>query len=224
MIIYLSSKHVKIEDLYIELNNLIDTLTDNINNKKQKHYMNNNNYNILLNKYNKYNEISNKIIVLEKEQIIYNNIINLTGIKGIPRKIINIKLSYVEDEINNIIYPFLNKKIIISKDINDINVYFDDIKNKTNFGGGCESFLLSIAFKITLSKFFNIPQCGLLIIDEGVSVFDNDNVEKFYIISDFIKKYYNHIILITHINSFNDYISQFMKINKNKDKTSHILF
>jgi hypothetical protein len=81
---------------YIELNNLIDILTLDINNKKQKHYMNNNNYNILLDRYNKYNEICNKIIVLEKEQIIYNNIINLTGIKGIPRKIINIKLSYVE--------------------------------------------------------------------------------------------------------------------------------
>jgi DNA repair exonuclease SbcCD ATPase subunit len=68
-----------------------------------------------------------------------------------------------------------------------------------------------------LSKYFNIPFCCLLIID---------NVERFDIISDFIKQYYSksNIILISHIPTFNDYIDQSIYISKNKDKTSKILF
>jgi len=209
---------------YSELNYLIDNLIQHINHKKQQYIINNNNYQLLLTQFNKYNDLNKQLVSLEKEQTIFQTIISLTGITGIPRKIINIKLSYVENEVNNIIFPFINKKIIITTDVNDINIYFDDYKNKINFTGGCESFLLSIAFKITLSKFFNVPQCGILFIDEGVSVFDKDNVDKFNIIADFMKKYYNCVILITHISSFNDYISDFIEIRKNKDKTSHILF
>jgi DNA repair exonuclease SbcCD ATPase subunit len=87
-----------------------------------------------------------------------------------------------------------------------------------------ESFIISLTFKIALSKYFNIPFCGLLVIDEGVSVLDKDNVERFDIIADFIKQYYNNIILISHIPTFNDYIDQSIYISKNKDKTSKILF
>jgi len=110
------------------------------------------------------------------------------------------------------------------KEIKNINIHLVDNNKIIKFGGGCETFIIFLAFKITLSKFFNVPQTGILIIDEGVSVFDKDNVERFNIIIDFIRKYYNHIILITHITSFNDYISDFIQINKNKNKTFKILF
>ena len=69
-----------------------------------------------------------------------------------------------------------------------------------------------------------MPYCGILIIDEGVSVLDKNNVDKFDIIADFVRQYYNNIILISHIPSFNDYIDTFIKIEKNKDKTSKIFF
>jgi DNA repair exonuclease SbcCD ATPase subunit len=179
-------------------------------------------------------DLINDNLKFEKEQIVLLKIIELTGIEGIPRKIINIKLSYVENEINKLLLPFLNKKMVIKAETNentkskktniDIHVFFDDNKNKTNLLGGFESFLISLAFKITLSNFFNVPYCGILIIDEGVSVLDKNNVDKFDIIADFVRQYYNNIILISHIPSFNDYIDTFIKIEKNKDKTSKIFF
>jgi hypothetical protein len=222
------------EEIYYSLCQNIEMLTEKINIKKNTHLENIKQYNILNEKYIQYTNIINDNLCLEKEQNILMKIIELTGIEGIPRKIINIKLSHVQNDINILLQPFLNKKIIIKAETNensklkkkniDIHVFFDDNKNKTNLLGGFESFLISLAFKITLTNFFNVPYCGLLIVDEGTSVLDKNNVDKFHIIADFIKNYYNHIILISHIPSFNDYIDQFINIDKNKDKTSKLMF
>jgi DNA repair exonuclease SbcCD ATPase subunit len=122
------------------------------------------------------------------------------------------------------IYAFYQDLIIKSCKILLFHVFFDDNKNKTNLAGGFETFLISLAFKIALSNFFNVSYCGILILDESTSVCDKDNIDKFDIIVGFVKQYYNNIILISHIPSFNDYIDTFIKIEKNKDKTSKIFF
>lgn len=212
------------ENKYQELNKIIYDITINIRTKEKQYIENKYIYNKLVDSYNKYNNINKEIIEIKKKQQINEKIVELTNINGIPRKIINIKLNHVENEINNIIYPFINKNIYITKEIENINIHLQDDKNSLKFGGGMESFIISLTFKIALSKYFNIPFCGLLVIDEGVSVLDKDNVERFDIIADFIKQYYNNIILISHIPTFNDYIDQSIYISKNKDKTSKILF
>jgi DNA repair exonuclease SbcCD ATPase subunit len=86
------------------------------------------------------------------------------------------------------------------------------------FGGGMESFIILLAFKITLTKYFNISQTGILILDEGVSVLDNIN--RFPLISTFIRQYYDYIILFSHISSFDDFIAEFIEIIK----TSKMIF
>jgi len=87
-----------------------------------------------------------------------------------------------------------------------------------------ENFIIAMAFKIAFTYAFNIPQTGILFIDEGVSVLDKEHVSNFEIISNFIKQYYNHIILITHIDSFYDYTFDIINITKNKFKQSHVSF
>ena len=202
----------------------IEELTKKIRNKEKAYIEDKNIYDKLLIKQESYLRINNEIIELKNKLLLYNKIVELTCINGIPRKIINIKLGQIEEEINRIVYPFIKKKIYITKEIENINVQLIDTINSVQFGGGMESFIISLAFKITLTKYFNIQQNGILIIDEGVSVLDKDNVEKFDLITNFIKEYYNHIILISHIPSFNDYIAYFIELKNNKDKTSRIFF
>lgn len=155
---------------------------------------------------------------------IYQNIIKLSGPKGIPRQIINIKLQYVEDDVNNIIKPFINKFIRITKDIEDIKVTINDGISKYYSTGGMETFIISMAFKIAFTNTFNISHPGILFIDEGVSVLDKQHVAQFHIIADFMKKYYNHIILITHIDAFYDYTFDSINITKNKQKQSFVYY
>ena len=217
---YNSNIHTQIKqasDDIMQLTNMIISLNNeytNDNNNLKK-------LTITKNNYNKYIKEANELTLNIN---IYENVIKLTCAKGIPRQIINGKLQYVENEVNNIITPFINKQIKITKEIEDIKIFIQDGYSKYNSTGGMETFIISIAFKIAFTHTFNLPQTGILFIDEGVSVLDKKHINNFSIISDFIKKYYNHIILITHIDSFFDYTFDIININKNKQKQSSVVF
>jgi len=118
---------------------------------------------------------------------------------------------------------FLNKTIKITDDTKTINVLINNTDGKIcNFFGGMEHFAVSLVFKIYFSKFLNLSSCGILIIDEGVSVFDKNTIQKFDVILDFIKQYYDNILLITHISSFDDFITTKIVIKKNNNEDSYI--
>ena len=178
-----------------------------------------------------YYRICKKIKTTEYNIYLYENIIKIVSIKnnnGIPRKIINHKLLLIENSVNNILNKFLDKKIYITKEIDDIKVIIIDQKsNKVPFGGGMESFMMMLACKVAFTQIFNISHPNILFIDEGVSVLDRDHITNFNVISEFMKTYYNHIILITHIDSFFDYTVDNININKKMVKdneTSYVYY
>jgi len=183
------------------LNNKVDNLNILINN--------------LINTKNMYDNIIIKQQIINDDIYIYNNIIKIFSCDGLAVLIIKSKLKIIEDNINNMIYNIIHKKIIIDSDTNNININIIDSNNTVcNYFGGMEYFVVTICFKIFFNSFLNISTCGLLIIDEGVSVFSNNSIHKFPIIANFIKQYYNNIILITHIDAFKDFITNNIIINK----------
>ena len=112
---------------------------------------------------------------------------------------------------------FINKKIVITKDIEDIKIVIINDKHTLPFGGGMESFIIMLACKIALTQTVNISHTSILFIDEGVSVFDREHISNFNVLSEFMKTFYNHIILITHIDSFFDYTVDNIKIIQKND-------
>lgn len=194
--------------------NIININNEFTNNKNQYQKLKKNKltYMKYIDEINKYNVQIN----------IYENIIKIIGPKGIPRQIINIKLQQIEDTVNDIILPFVNKQINITKEIDDIKIFINDGISKYYSSGGMENFIISMAFKIAFTNTFNIPNTGILFIDEGVSVLDKNHANNFSVIATFIKKYYNHIILITHIDTFYDYTFDVINITKNKQKQSFV--
>jgi exonuclease SbcC len=153
---------------------------------------------------------------LERLNLLYD----ATSINGIPLIILNKQLPTIQKKVNTMILPFINVSIELINEKDKISLHF--LKDgKYTILGGMESFITNIAFKISLSKISILPTCNLLIIDEGVSVLDSNNIKKFNIISDFLKQHYNKIILITHIESLTDFISSFIHVTK-KNKHSYI--
>ena len=202
----------------------IEKYTEELINTKNKELLLKNEIENIKKDISKYKLCLDKLEKNKQDIKIYELIIKLTGSKGIPRKIINNKLEMIEDEVNSIILPFLGKKIFITREIEDIKVFITDANNiRHNSCGGMENFVISLAFKIAFTSVFNIQSCGLLIIDEGVSVLDKEHIMKFNMISDFLKKYYDYIILITHIDAFHDYTLTKIKIVK-KNKDSYLYF
>ena len=197
-------------------------ITQNIIKTNNDFNSNNNIYNKLKNNKSSYLKFIDEINKYNGLIDIYENIIKITGPKGIPRQIINIKLQQIEDTVNDIILTFVNKQINITKEIEDIKIFINDGVNKYYSSGGMENFIISMAFKIAFTNTFNIPNTGILFIDEGVSVLDKNHTNNFAVIATFIKKYYNHIILITHIDAFYDYTFDIINITKNKQKQSYV--
>jgi len=83
---------------------------------------------------------------------------------------------------------------------------------------------VNISLKMTLGRLSVLPKCGLLIIDEGVSVLDKDHIDRFHIIANFLKTNYKNVIIISHIDGIKDFISEFIPINKDSNNDSSILF
>jgi DNA repair exonuclease SbcCD ATPase subunit len=204
----------------IKLIKKYDTKLNKID-EKLNHYNNlihNHKYNLGINetKYNEYNQMKNDIKNIIKKYNIYSILKKISHINGIPSKIISMQLINIETMLNNIISPFINKKIEINLDGNLIMVNIvDDKSNIINILGGMEMFIINIGFKISLSALSLLPKNKLLIIDEGVSVLDKQHIEQFDKIILFLNQHYENVILISHIDSLKDFISNYIHINKN---------
>jgi DNA repair exonuclease SbcCD ATPase subunit len=200
-----------------------DILECNKNIKIVQEEINKNTYNLenMRNKKKAYETVNDKINLLENDYISYSCIKDLMCIKnGIPRKVINIRLKKIVEDVNKISYPFLNKTIEIITDNQYINVYINDGKERILFGGGMETFIFNLSFKLSFMNIFNIPHCGLLILDESVSVLDKNNMNRFDILSQFLKSYYTYIILITHIEGYSEYTcDNKIEVYKIKDRS-----
>ncbi len=141
------------------------------------------------------------------------------GKDGLPLKILNAYLPAITDSINSIIAPFIPRKIKLH--INNDDLILDSFTSSDStksvfIHGGMESFILDIAFKITLSNFAKLPKCNILFLDEGISAFDNERLSNIDMLFNFINRYFSKTILITHIDSIKENIQE--KINIIKDE------
>ncbi len=181
-------------------------------------------------KFNTYIELKEEIKKNTKLFNVHSTLKKACHINGIPSKIISTRLIDIEERVNELISPFINKKINVLLDGNNIAVHIialgrtGEIGNNmiVNILGGMEMFIINIAFKIALANVSIIPKNKMLIIDEGVSVLDKNHIEKFDKIAQFLNSNYNNVILISHIDSLKDFISEYINIHKDSNGFSRI--
>jgi DNA repair exonuclease SbcCD ATPase subunit len=226
-------EYLKINIKYIENNKIINKL-NKIENKINKLDFKLTKYNRIHNNYlyelginneqfKQYNIINANYNIYSKKHNIYNALKKATHINGIPSSIIHSHLLDIEQKVNNLISQFIDKKINVILDGTNIIVrILDPSNNIINILGGMEMFIINIAFKIALASVSILPKNKMLIIDEGVSVLDKQHIEQFDKIALFLNSNYNHVILISHIDSLKDFITHFIHIFKNKEKLSQI--
>jgi len=138
------------------------------------------------------------------------------GKDGLPLIILQNYLTPITQSINNIISPFISRVINLKIENDDLILdSFPDSNEKSVYiHGGMESFILDIAFKITLSNFAKLPKCDILFLDEGISAFDSERLSNIDSLFNFIKRYFSKTILITHIDSVKENIFEKITITK----------
>jgi exonuclease SbcC len=158
------------------------------------------------------------IDVVQKKEI-YEYYVELVHKNGLSLSIINKYLSYISDGVNKIIEPFLNKSIELNIDgsniILNINVK-DEIGKEQSvlMLGGRESFIFDTAFKIVLSKISEMPRSNFLFIDEGLSVFDKENLTNIKELLDYLNTFFDHVFLMSHIDIIKDMVENKIYIKK----------
>ena len=158
---------------------------------------------------------------------LYSNYIKILHKNGLSLNILKEYLSHISNGINVIIEQFINKKVelYIEKDDIIMNIMVKDT-NQDEYNvmmlGGREAFMMDIAFKIVLSNIANLPRSNFLFIDEGISVLDKENLSNINELFSYLNDYYEHVFLISHIEGIKDFINNIINI-KNINGYSQIL-
>ena len=165
----------------------------------------------------KFEEISSELLEKMKEYGMMKSLEESLNKDGLPLQILRNYLVPITEEINGIIRPFISRKICLR--VEDDELILDSFPNegadKSVFmHGGMESFILDIAFKITLSNFAKLPKCNILFLDEGISAFDGERLANIDILFSFIQNYFPKTVLITHLDSVKENIQEKIMISK----------
>lgn len=142
---------------------------------------------------------------------------------GLPLFLLSKKLPMVEKDINEIISPFMEKPVVFKIQEKDVVFGSHDDGQISFFYGGMEAFIIDMALKISFGRFGRLPRSNFFIIDEGVSVLDQDRIAGIRTIFDFMLTFNEKIFVISHLPVIKDFVNHRIEIVK-KDNKSHLSF
>jgi DNA repair exonuclease SbcCD ATPase subunit len=174
-------------------------------------------------KINQIKQVQEKINQMEIEKNYLENTSICIDRDGLPFYILKMYLPKMEENLNQICQTFIkDKNIILKIKEKDIIIGLESNLQITNYLGGMESFILDLGIKFIFSKYAQIPKSNFFMIDEGISVFDQDKITNIQILFNFMTSIIDHILLISHLPTIQDYVDQHINIQKNDLKSKLI--
>jgi len=151
---------------------------------------------------------------------------------GLPLYLLRMYLPIIEDDINMLIHTFLDKKLVLRVQEDNVIVGLQGGATTTtttttttapsNYMGGMESFIVDLSVKMGFAKYSRLPQSNFFIIDEGISVFDQERIANIYVLFNFLTSISEHVFLISHLPTIKDFVSQSIEIDKDSEQKSHL--
>lgn len=149
-------------------------------------------------------------------------LVNCIDRDGLPLYLLKMYLPMIESEINQLIYTFLDKKMVLRVVDKDVIVGVEAVAdNVSNYLGGMESFMVDLSLKMVFSKFSRQPKSNFFIIDEGISVLDQERLSNIHVLFNFLTSISEQVFLISHIPSIKDFVTQSIEIMKDENGYSH---
>lgn len=137
--------------------------------------------------------------------------------KGLPSRLISKLLPLVNAEIQNILLGVCNftVELEVDDDSNSLEVYinYGDKRRIIELGSGMEKMISAIATRVALINMSSLPKSNIFIIDEGFGALDDANLEACTRLLKSLKKYFNQILIISHVDAIKDAVDNFVEIN-----------
>ena len=156
----------------------------------------------------------------------YELYLKATNRNGVPYHLISDSLPKIQNEVNLILEQVADFQLAFDTDGKSINVfiiYDDDRFWPLEMSSGMERFLSSIAIRIALVNFSNLPRPNFMAIDEGFGVLDSENLTSLYNLFQYMKSNFEFIVVISHIESMRDMVDTQLNISKIND-FSNVVF
>lgn len=167
------------------------------------------------------------------ENNVYQLYIKMMDYDGLPYEILKTYLPIIAADINQILHSIVNfdiefmfydekllkeqkeKQLKMNYGCIDINICRKDSKPyNIDLASGFEKFIINLAIRMVLCKISLTTKPNFLIIDEGWSCLDNENLVNISYILDYIKIQYDYIIMISHIDELKDQTDYIINIDK----------
>lgn len=138
---------------------------------------------------------------IEKEANVYNNYVKILKKDGLPYILLNNLIPQLEEGINNILLPITNFSVSIENSDGSINLYknYNGLKLNLELCSGFEKFIVGFGVRISLINLSKLSSCNFMLIDEGFSCMDSNNIKNLTSLFDTIKNMFDFVIVISHL-------------------------
>lgn len=171
-------------------------------------------------KIKEYKKKEEKMIIIHYEKEKYEQYKIILGVDGLSKYYIGNYIKDIGTYCNNIIIQLIEKTIDIKMIEDKIIIEIKDKKGGiVEYVGGMETLIIEISLKIVLSKIIEKSKCNILILDEGITSLDKENMANIDILFNYMCIYYENILLMSHIYEIMDKINE--KIYIKKDQNNH---
>jgi DNA repair exonuclease SbcCD ATPase subunit len=154
---------------------------------------------------------------IEKKYKIYESYIKCINRDGISYNVISSVIPILEKETNTILNNIDDElQICFEADGKNIIPYIieNGLKRSINLASGFENFALSLSIRIALINICNLPKPVFYIQDEGFGSLDSNNLSNIELVFSSIKKHFDFIIIISHIDQIKDFVNNHIEIIK----------
>ena len=239
-----NEKFKLLHDFYFQFIGYIDLKIkyDNFINKKTKAQLSLNNIDNKINEVNSKIINDKKLLAkIKKTETKYNFINTKTNLcdsyykmmnpNGIPYEILKSILPDMESNINDVLRNMVNFtiKFLFDKDMQkddkilktkigtiDMNICSKNEKPKNvNLASGFEKFIINIAIRIVLCTISDNAKPNFIIIDEGWSCLDAENLSNIGSIMNYLRSQFEHVIIISHVQELKNQSDYILNISKN---------
>ena len=154
---------------------------------------------------------------LLKSADLYEHYISAISTNGIPYKIIQEKIPFINQEIYDYLVGIVDFEIFFECSGNNLEIFIKHPEQEARpieMASGAEKTMASIAIRLALTSVSSIPKVDFFMLDEPGTALDEDNLNGFISILELIKENFNTTLLISHLPGLKDCVDKEIQINK----------
>ena len=163
---------------------------------------------------------------IEKKYNLHEFLMDAFSNDGIPLMIMNKAVPLINKEIKKVLSNITNFEVFLEVDTeaHDLMIFIDDgtSRRRVELGSGMEKTLAALTIRAALCNISLLPTCNLFVIDEGFGTLDSENINHMNQLLGYLKSKFENVLIISHIESMQDFTDNVININKNEKGYSSI--